>query len=164
MSRGRSRQRGGRRRCPAPSPQQGSSIRNRQGFADYAVEFAGPSREGISAVARAYRDAGMRAVVAPMIADRTIYQALPGLLDAFPGGLALASCRSRCRTCRTHALSMQRHPGELGVPPPLDSPRARPDDSAAANSAGICRRRCFRSHRHDRRTHRLSGRPTLDPR
>ncbi|HEY0911559.1 MAG TPA: amidohydrolase family protein, partial [Bradyrhizobium sp.] len=45
---------------------------------DLTVEFPGPSREGISAVARAYRDAGMRAVVAPMIADRTIYQALPG--------------------------------------------------------------------------------------
>ena len=51
---------------------------------DLTVEFPAPSREGISAVARAYRDAGMRAVIAPMIADRTIYQALPGLLDALP--------------------------------------------------------------------------------
>jgi guanine deaminase len=51
---------------------------------DLTVEFPGPSREGISAVARAYHDAGMRAVVAPMIADRTIYQALPGLLEALP--------------------------------------------------------------------------------
>ena len=58
---------------------------------DLSVEIPGPSREGISAVARAYRDAGMRAVVAPMIADRTIYQALPGLLDALPEGL-----RSQC--------------------------------------------------------------------
>jgi 5-methylthioadenosine/S-adenosylhomocysteine deaminase len=54
---------------------------------DLTVEFPAPSREGISAVARAYRDAGMRAVVAPMIADRTIYQALPGLLDALPEDL-----------------------------------------------------------------------------
>ena len=54
---------------------------------DLTVEFPGPSREGISAVARAYRDAGMRAVVAPMIADRTIYQALPGLLEALPDEL-----------------------------------------------------------------------------
>jgi 5-methylthioadenosine/S-adenosylhomocysteine deaminase len=38
-------------------------------------------------VASAYRDAGMRAVVAPMIADRTLYQALPGLLDALPDKL-----------------------------------------------------------------------------
>jgi 5-methylthioadenosine/S-adenosylhomocysteine deaminase len=51
---------------------------------DLTVEFPGPTREGISAVARAYRDSGMRAVVAPMIADRTIYQALPGLLEALP--------------------------------------------------------------------------------
>jgi 5-methylthioadenosine/S-adenosylhomocysteine deaminase len=54
---------------------------------DLTVEFPEPSRDGMSAVARAYQDAGMRAVVAPMIADRTIYQALPGLLDALPEGL-----------------------------------------------------------------------------
>jgi 5-methylthioadenosine/S-adenosylhomocysteine deaminase len=54
---------------------------------DLTVEIPEPSEEGISAVASAYRDAGMRAVVAPMIADRTIYQALPGLLDALPEDL-----------------------------------------------------------------------------
>jgi 5-methylthioadenosine/S-adenosylhomocysteine deaminase len=51
---------------------------------DLTLEFPIPSVDGLSAVARAYRDAGMRAVIAPMIADRTIYQALPGLLDALP--------------------------------------------------------------------------------
>jgi 5-methylthioadenosine/S-adenosylhomocysteine deaminase len=51
---------------------------------DLTVEFPGPSRDGISAVGRAYRDAGMRAVVAPMIADRTLYQAYPGLLEGLP--------------------------------------------------------------------------------
>ncbi|MDG1130946.1 MAG: amidohydrolase family protein, partial [Paracoccaceae bacterium] len=50
---------------------------------DLSVELPGPSVAGIHAVAEAYHDAGMRAVVAPMIADRTIYQALPGLLEAF---------------------------------------------------------------------------------
>ena len=30
---------------------------------------------------------GMRAVIAPMIADRSFYQAIPGLLDAFPPDL-----------------------------------------------------------------------------
>jgi guanine deaminase len=54
---------------------------------DLSVEFLGPSQDGIAAVASAYRDAGMRAVVAPMIADRTIYQALSGLLDALPDKL-----------------------------------------------------------------------------
>ena len=51
---------------------------------DLSVELPGPSVAGIHAVAEAYHDAGMRAVVAPMISDGTIYQALPGLLEAFP--------------------------------------------------------------------------------
>jgi 5-methylthioadenosine/S-adenosylhomocysteine deaminase len=51
---------------------------------DLAVEFPAPSVEGIHAVAQAYQDVGMRAVVAPMMADRTLYQALPGLLEAIP--------------------------------------------------------------------------------
>jgi 5-methylthioadenosine/S-adenosylhomocysteine deaminase len=54
---------------------------------DLSVELPEPTHEGISAVSRAYRDAGMRAVVAPMISDRTIYQALPGLLEALPESL-----------------------------------------------------------------------------
>ena len=43
-----------------------------------------PTAEGLHAVAQAYADVGMRAVIAPMIADRSFYQAIPGLLDAFP--------------------------------------------------------------------------------
>lgn len=54
---------------------------------DLSVELPGPTVAGIHAVAEAYHDAGMRAVVAPMISDRTIHQALPGLLDAFPADL-----------------------------------------------------------------------------
>lgn len=54
---------------------------------DLFVEYPVPSREGIDAVARAYRDVGMRAVVAPMMADRTLYQAYPGLVDAVPEAL-----------------------------------------------------------------------------
>jgi len=56
---------------------------------DLSLEFPAPSVDGISAVGRAYSDAGMRAVIAPMIADRTIYQALPGLLEALPEDLRL---------------------------------------------------------------------------
>ena len=74
---------------------------------DLTVEFPAPSREGISAVARAYRDAGMRAVIAPMIADRTIYQALPGLLNALPddlraqrAGLNIAPLEHTLSVCR----------------------------------------------------------------
>jgi len=54
---------------------------------DLFVEFPEPSREGLEAVGRAYADAGMRAVVAPMMADRTFYAAIPGLMDALPDEL-----------------------------------------------------------------------------
>ena len=54
---------------------------------DLAVEFPAPTPEGVAAVAQAYADVGIRAVVAPMIADRTFYEAMPGLLDAIPPGL-----------------------------------------------------------------------------
>lgn len=54
---------------------------------DLFIELPGPTVEGTHAVAHAYNETGMRAVVAPMIADQTIYQALPGLLDAFDGPL-----------------------------------------------------------------------------
>jgi 5-methylthioadenosine/S-adenosylhomocysteine deaminase len=51
---------------------------------DLFFEFPLPSREGIAALGRAYQDAGMRAVIAPMVADKTLYQAYPGLIDAVP--------------------------------------------------------------------------------
>ena len=54
---------------------------------DMFAEFPVPSVEGVHAVAKAYADVGVRAVLAPMIADRTLYQAVPGLLDALPDGL-----------------------------------------------------------------------------
>ena len=51
---------------------------------DMCVEYPAPTVDGVRAVAQAYADVGMRAVVAPMMADRTLWQALPGLLDAVP--------------------------------------------------------------------------------
>ena len=54
---------------------------------DLFVEFPAPSAEAMRAVGQAYSDAGMRAVVAPMMADRTLYRALPGLLEAIPAEL-----------------------------------------------------------------------------
>ncbi|MCP4328185.1 MAG: amidohydrolase family protein [Alphaproteobacteria bacterium] len=51
---------------------------------DMFVEIPVPTRDGAEAVAQAYHDVGMRAVVAPMMADRTLYQAMPGLIDAMP--------------------------------------------------------------------------------
>jgi 5-methylthioadenosine/S-adenosylhomocysteine deaminase len=51
---------------------------------DLFVEYPLPSREGMDAVAEAYGEVGMRAVIAPMMADRTLYSALPGLMEALP--------------------------------------------------------------------------------
>ena len=44
---------------------------------DLYVEIPAPTLEGMRAVGQAYHDAGIRAVVAPMIADRTFFQAIP---------------------------------------------------------------------------------------
>lgn len=54
---------------------------------DLFFEFPTPSPDGVIALGRAYQDAGMRAVIAPMVADRTLYQAYPGLIDAVPDEL-----------------------------------------------------------------------------
>jgi cytosine/adenosine deaminase-related metal-dependent hydrolase len=54
---------------------------------DLTVEFPLPSVEGLDACGRAYADAGMRAVLAPMVAELSFYEAIPGLLDALPPAL-----------------------------------------------------------------------------
>ena len=65
---------------------------------DLAAMLPYPSVEGLHTVARAYADAGMRAVIAPMVADRSFYQAIPGLMEAFPPEL-----RAVAETMRTAA-------------------------------------------------------------
>ncbi len=74
---------------------------------DMFAEFPLPTAEGVDAVARAYSDVGMRATIAPMMADRSFYEAIPGLADFLPAPLreqaltiknspydaALAACR-----------------------------------------------------------------------
>src|SRR4029077_18266726 len=54
---------------------------------DLFVEFPLPTEDGIAAVAEAYQAAGMRVVIAPMMADMTVYEAIPGLMDALPPDL-----------------------------------------------------------------------------
>jgi 5-methylthioadenosine/S-adenosylhomocysteine deaminase len=54
---------------------------------DLTVEFPLPSPEGLDACGRAYADAGMRAVLAPMVAEFSFYEAIPGLLDVMPPAL-----------------------------------------------------------------------------
>lgn len=54
---------------------------------DLTAEVPYPTFDGLRACADAYRDAGMRAVIAPMVADRTFYQSIPRLIEAFPEDL-----------------------------------------------------------------------------
>lgn len=48
---------------------------------DLAAEFPLPSVDGLSAMAKAYEDVGMRAVLAPMVADISFFEAIPGLME-----------------------------------------------------------------------------------
>jgi cytosine/adenosine deaminase-related metal-dependent hydrolase len=89
---------------------------------DMFVEFPAPSLDGVHAVARAYGDVGIRAVVAPMMADRTFYQALPGLLDAIPPP-ARASVEALRATPSATSLATCR---EILKTWPFDRARVRP--------------------------------------
>ena len=51
---------------------------------DLTAEFPLPSVDGLEACARGYADAGMRAVLAPMVAELSFYESYPGLLDVLP--------------------------------------------------------------------------------
>jgi 5-methylthioadenosine/S-adenosylhomocysteine deaminase len=62
---------------------------------DMFAEFPLPTAEGVEAVARAYADAGMRGVIAPMMADRTFYEAIPGLAEALPEPLRSQALKAR---------------------------------------------------------------------
>ncbi len=70
---------------------------------DMFAEFPLPTVEGVNAVAQAYADVGIRAAVAPMMADRSFYEAIPGLADALPEPL------------RTQALAIRYAPGAQSV-------------------------------------------------
>jgi 5-methylthioadenosine/S-adenosylhomocysteine deaminase len=54
---------------------------------DLTVEFPLPTVTGLNACASAYTDAGMRAVIAPMVAEYSFYDAIPGLIEAIPESL-----------------------------------------------------------------------------
>ncbi|MFO0995167.1 MAG: amidohydrolase family protein [Alphaproteobacteria bacterium] len=51
---------------------------------DLFIEFPTPSVDGLESVGRAYADAGMRAVVTAAVMDKTLYEAMPGLIEAMP--------------------------------------------------------------------------------
>ena len=75
---------------------------------DLMAEFPTPSVEGLEAVARAYRDAGMRAVIAPMVADLSFFEAIPGLLEALPAPLQKEVQRLRLAPSGTTLENMRK--------------------------------------------------------
>ena len=48
---------------------------------DLPLELPAPTLEGVESLGRVYAEVGMRAVIAPMVADRTLYEAVPGLME-----------------------------------------------------------------------------------
>lgn len=67
---------------------------------DLFYEFPLPSLEGLDAAARGYRDAGLRSVLAPMVADHSFYEAIPGLGEALPEALSVEVSRFRTAPAR----------------------------------------------------------------
>jgi guanine deaminase len=59
---------------------------------DLVFEWPQPSHEGLAAVAKAYDDIGLRAIVAPMLSSQSFYKAVPGLLEHIPPILAKRAC------------------------------------------------------------------------
>jgi 5-methylthioadenosine/S-adenosylhomocysteine deaminase len=51
---------------------------------DMFTQIPSPDPEGLEAVARGYEEVGVRLVLAPMIADLSFYDAVPGLREALP--------------------------------------------------------------------------------
>jgi guanine deaminase len=80
----------------------------------------------LSAVAKAYGDVGMRAVVAPMVADASFFEAIPGLMDALPPALRKDVERLRMApyevTLQNLSSIIERWPGNLDVVRPAVAP------------------------------------------
>lgn len=85
---------------------------------DLSAMLPVPTEGGLHEVARAYADVGMRAVVAPMVADRSFYQAIPGLLDAFPAELRAVA--DAMRTAPAEAILAPVRAAAAGWPYPRD--------------------------------------------
>jgi guanine deaminase len=95
---------------------------------DMYFEFPRPSREGLEAAGRGYSDIGVRAVLAPMMADHTLYEAIPGLLEAIPQRLRthveklrLAPASESIAACREllHSWSFDRNSVRAALGPTI---------------------------------------------
>ena len=75
---------------------------------DLTFEIPLPTTEGLDACAQAYVDAGMRSVVAPMVADASFYESIPGLIDAMPPALRKEVERFRLAPRRQSLAAMRK--------------------------------------------------------
>ena len=84
---------------------------------DLTGEFPMPTVDGLNAMARAYEEVGMRATIAPMVADLSFFRAIPGMMDRLPPDLAkevkhfdLAPWKATAKQMRK-ALATWKHSG-----------------------------------------------------
>jgi guanine deaminase len=75
---------------------------------DLPLEWPAPTPDGLEAVASAYAAVGMRAVVAPMVADRTFFEAIPGLMEVLPPSLQQDVEKLRLAPWKTSIDNMRR--------------------------------------------------------
>jgi 5-methylthioadenosine/S-adenosylhomocysteine deaminase len=88
---------------------------------DLFFEFPEPTVEGIQQAIQAYQDVGIRVVIAPMLSDMSLYEAVPGLLDALPPELKTSVSRVRLPHWKRSIQVME----SLEKAVHLDSDRAR---------------------------------------
>jgi 5-methylthioadenosine/S-adenosylhomocysteine deaminase len=95
---------------------------------DMPAQLPMVSVDGILAVGRAYADVGLRAVVAPTVSDRTLYDAYPALVPALPvawreqaAGLKAPSAAQQLEVCREaqRAWPFDRRLVQLGIGPAI---------------------------------------------
>ncbi|WP_338662471.1 amidohydrolase family protein [Pararoseomonas sp. SCSIO 73927] len=93
---------------------------------DLPFEFPGPTVEGLQVMAEAYEAVGLRAVLAPMVADLTFFQATPGLIGALPeehraraAGMSMARPDDILAAIHAAARSWRSTTVRLGVAPTI---------------------------------------------
>ena len=111
---------------------------------DLFAEFPLPTTAGMDAVAEAYADVGIRAVIAPMVADLSFYEAIPGLMAALPPPLRTAVDRLRPRRRPRLPRCDRDDPESLALERARHPRRGRPHYSAPLHR-GVCLR--LRPHR-----------------
>jgi 5-methylthioadenosine/S-adenosylhomocysteine deaminase len=84
---------------------------------DLFFEFPRPSAEGLATVAGAYAEAGMRALVAPMVADRALFEVLPGFLETLPDDLRRQAAAFRLAPAAQTLAALRDAFGAVTPPP-----------------------------------------------